>query len=360
MQDALDLAVIRCKLADWIAAKLPDATDLTVSALERPGSGTSNETFFFQLDYRQSRQAVSKNLVVRWPPKGFLVFPADSYDMAQQFRLLKRLADTPVPSPPVHWVEEDSAVLGLPFYVMERVDGWVPGDFPPYHVEGPLVEATEAERAETWLGAVEAMAKIHMLDWRAAGLEFLGVPTGNQHMLRQIAYYDRVFAQNNEEMAPPLANAREWLLKNSFTPKRTTLCWGDARLGNMVFSGYKVAAALDWEMACIGDPESDLAWFAHIDWASSAGRPANPLPRIAGLPSVEETVAHYQELTGAKVENFHYYDVFAAFRLAVVYTRIENDARYLARSGNAKGFLTWTHYEKLERLTKGPPDRASR
>jgi aminoglycoside phosphotransferase (APT) family kinase protein len=315
-----------------------------------PGAGSSNETFLFRLDRCEGGNTVSQNLVIRWKPKGFLVFPEDSYDMQQQFRLQSCLADTPVPAPPVYWLEEDPAVIGAPFYIMERVDGWIPGDFPPYHIEGKLFEASEADRAKTWLGVVDTMIKIHTLDWRAAGLEFLGVPQGKDFIKNQVAFWDRVFQQNNEPMPAVLATTREWLLENSFTPNHLSLTWGDARLGNMIFRDYDVVAALDWEMACIGDPESDLAWFAHVDWASSAGRPSSPLPRLAGLPSIEETLAYYERATGRKVENFHYYDVFATWRLALVYTRIEQDEKYLARSGNRKGFLTWTHDEKLKRL----------
>jgi len=87
-----------------------------------------------------------------------------------------------------------------------------------------------------------------------------------------------------------------------------------------------------------------------VDWASSEGRPASPTPRLEGLPSIAETIARYEKITGRVVKNFLYYDVFAAWRLAIVYTRIEQDEKYLARSGNKKGLLTSTHFEKLARL----------
>lgn len=350
MADEVDLDLVREKLANWFATKLPQASEISLSSLKRAGAGSSNETFFLQLDWREGADKFSKNLVVRWPPKGFLVFPEYSYDMRQQYRLLEYLADTPVPTPPVFWMEEDVSVLGAPFYIMERVDGWVPSDFPPYHTAGPLFEASESDRASIWLDAVDTLAKIHTVDWQAAGLDFLGVPKGKGYIEKQIAYYDEVFEKNNEPMPPVLARAREWFLDNSFTPRYLTLCWGDARLGNMVFRDHRVAAVLDWEMACIGDPESDLGWFAHIDWASSIGRPTEPLARLKGLPSMEETIAHYERTTDRKVENFTYYEAFATWRMAILYTRIEQDERYLQRSGNAKGFINWTHFEKLQRL----------
>jgi len=350
MTDTIDLNEVREQLAHWFSKQFPQATEITVSPLKAPGSGSSNETFFFQLDRQEGGETYSQDLVIRWPPKGFLVFPEHSYDMKKQYRLLQCLADTPIPTAQVYWMEEDSSILGAPFYIMERVDGWVPGDFPPYHIQGPLFAACEADRAKVWRGAIDTMIEIHALDWQAAGLDFLGRPTAKGFIETQVAFYDEAYQQNDESLPPILAATREWLLDNNFSPTRHTLCWGDARLGNMVFRDYEVAAALDWEMACIGDPESDLAWFAHIDWACSEGRPTDPFDRMAGLPSIEETIAYYERKTNRKVENFSYYDVFATWRMAIVYTRIEQDARYLARSGKSKEMITRTHFEKLQRL----------
>lgn len=116
------------------------------------------------LHWRQGSEAFEKHLVVRWPPTGFAAFPRHAYGMGRQFRLLKGLATTAVPVPPVLWMEEDASVIGLPFYIMEKVDGWVPGDFPPYHVAGPLFDATEADRARIWWNAIDTMARVHSVD----------------------------------------------------------------------------------------------------------------------------------------------------------------------------------------------------
>ena len=346
-----DFNAVHARLTDWVVLQLPSAQNITLSALKRPGAGISNETYFFDLKWTQHREVFEKHLVVRWPPTGFAAFPRHAYDMGQQFRLLKSLADTAVPVPPVLWMEEDASVIGLPFYVMEKVEGWVPGDFPPYHIAGPLFEANEEDRAKIWWSAIDTMAHIHSVDWEKAGLDFLGVPNdGNTFMERQIALYEEVFRLNGEPMPAILSNTRDWLLRHSFAPKRLGLCWGDARLGNLLIRDHKVAAVLDWEMACLGDTESDLGWFAHIDWATSAGRSKGAFPRMSGLPDMAATMAHYAEVSGRKVENLHYYEVFATWRMAILFTRIEQDASYLTRSGNAKGFITWTHFEKLQSL----------
>jgi len=348
---AMDPEVQRQRLTSWLVARLPLAQDLQVSPLQRPDGGISNETYFVDVRYRQQGQAVERTLVLRWPPKGFAAFPREVYDMGRQYRLLEALAATPVPVPPVLGLEEDADVLGAPFYVMEKVQGWVPSDFPPYHMSGPLFKASVAQRQRLWWHAVETIARIHTLDWRSAGLGFLGEPgDGRNFMTSQIALYDAVHALNSEPLAPVLAHTREWLLKHSYTPRHVGLCWGDARLGNLIVRDQQVAAVLDWEMACLGDPESDLGWFAHIDWATSEGRSRGATPRLAGLPDMAQTIERYEALTGRRVERFHYHQVFATWRLAILFNRIEQDPHYLARSGNAKGAITAPHLAKLERL----------
>jgi aminoglycoside phosphotransferase (APT) family kinase protein len=347
---AIDLETARRRLPAWFATRLPGATDIVVSSLSAPGAGSSNETYFVTVSYKRDGEAVTKDLVIRWPPTGFLVFPADSYDMARQYELLRCLQPTAAPTPGVFGVETDPSVLGAPFFLMEKVSGWIPGDFPPYHREGRLFDASAEDREQVWWSGLEAVAAIHAVDWQSSGLDMLGVPETADYLDQQIALYDAVLAQNDEPIPELLAATRQWLLDNRFTPSHHCLCWGDARIGNMVFQDQEVVAALDWEMAAIGDPVADLAWYIHVDWAASEGRPAAPTPRLAGLPGPAETIARYEAITGRAVENFAFYDVLAAYRLAVVYTRIEQDATYLARSGNVKGHLTTTHFEKLSQL----------
>ena len=349
--DTGDLEIIRQRLAAWLTDQMPQASDIVLSPLQRPGAGISNETYFCDLQWRQGGMPQTRPLVIRWPPSGFMVFPRRDYDMGRQFRLLQALGRTDIPVPPALWLEEDASVIGAPFYIMEKVAGWVPGDFPPYHAAGPLFDASLPEREAVWFNAVDTLARIHTLDWQQAGLGFLGSPaSGTDLLAQQIAYYDEVFAQNQEPMPDVLRSTRDWLMSKRFTPRHVGLCWGDARLGNLLLQGQRVAAVLDWEMASLGDPESDLGWFAHIDWATSVGRAKSPLPRLAGLPDLAQTIARYERATGRQVEHLHYHEVFATWRMAILFTRIEQDPNYLARSGNAKGFITWTHLEKLQRL----------
>ncbi|MBU3949350.1 MAG: phosphotransferase family protein [Proteobacteria bacterium] len=347
MSKEMDIENIRGRLKEWFKSKIPQASQISLSPLKKPVSGLSNQTFFFELSWWQAGEMRVENLVLRCAPTGFLMFP--KYDMKEQFILMKNLENTAVPVPRSRWLEEDESVIGVPFYIVDQVQGWIPGDHPPYHVAGPLYEATPEEKARIWWKAVDIMAKIHTLDLGEVDLGFLGVPKGGTDPIDQeIAYYDKMLKMNEEPPPPILERTRNWLKENIFEPKHVSLCWGDARLANLMYQSDEVVAVLDWEMAFLGDPESDLGWFIHMDWATSEGLQTKPSPRLAGLPGTQETLAHYERITNRKVENFFYHEVFATWRMAVVYTRLAKHQRFI--SNFTKIDITRSHFDKLTRL----------
>ncbi len=72
-------------------------------------------------------------------------------------------------------------------------------------------------------------------------------------------------------------------------------------------------------MVTLGNPVEDLGWWIFLDRHHSEGLEA---PRLLGFTSYEETLACYEEQTGRKVENLHYYQVFAGFRFGVIMIRL--------------------------------------
>jgi aminoglycoside phosphotransferase (APT) family kinase protein len=97
------------------------------------------------------------------------------------------------------------------------------------------------------------------------------------------------------------------------------LVWGDARIANQIFDDFRCVAVLDWEMASLGDPIQDLAWYCFFDrlFADGLGQ-----ARLPGIPSRDATAARYEDLTGRAPRNLDYYEVFAAFRFAVILQRV--------------------------------------
>ncbi len=316
-----DLVAAHAGLARWLRAKLPEASDLELGELSAPqASGFSNETLLFDLAWREGGKQRRESLVVRIQPTGYQVFP--EYDMRLQFETMRLLGGAGVPVPKTFWLEmEDTSLLGAPFYVMSRVTGRAATDRPLYTAEGWLKESPPADQERVWWGAIESMAKIHTIDWRKAGFGFvdrpeLGAAPLDQHM----KYYERYLAWAARGRPQPTVEAAwEWLVKNKPNDPVDSLCWGDARIGNILFDGTKVAAVLDFEMVTHGNGEQDLAWAIFLDRHHSEGI---GVPRLPGFPSFPETVARYESLVGRKVKHLHWYEIWAAFRFAVIMIRL--------------------------------------
>ena len=320
LQPERDLGELRHGLTAWLRTRLPEARDLAVAELTRPKAGFSNDTLVFEISYRDASGPRVERLVARFAPAEFRVFP--EYDLMAQAHVMRSLAATGVPVPRVRWIEEGTGGLGQPFYIMDAIDGELPSEVPPYQSFGFCFEATPARRARIWWSGLETLARVHALDWRALGLEFLGVPgAGTDPLDRQLAYWGRYLEWTVRGRAPQpiLARALAWLRGHRYTPRHVTLCWGDARLPNLIYRDDQVVGVLDWEMAFLGDPEADLGWWLFMHWATGEGY---GLPPVEGFPAREETIRRYEALTGRAVEQAFFNEVLAALRFGAIMARI--------------------------------------
>jgi aminoglycoside phosphotransferase (APT) family kinase protein len=334
-----DLDKARGVIRDWLAGKLPDARDLTISTLVGPAfTGFSNETLLFDASWHEGGEARSAGYVIRVKPTSHTIFLEADFD--SQYKVIKALSEnTDVPLPPVHWFEDDESVLGAPFFVMGKVDGHVPSDNPPYTQTGWLLEeATPAVRARVVENGLDALSQIHRTDWRRLGLDFLDKPQyGATGIDQQIAYYERSFEWAAQGRPQPVAEAAlDWVKANKPTgAQHLALAWGDARINNQMFDDAgNVVAVFDWEMVTLADPMMDLAWWLFLDRHFHEGMPAPDsegeaygtgppgLPRLEGFPTREQMVARYDELTGWQPHDLEFYEVFAGLRFAVVMMRI--------------------------------------
>jgi aminoglycoside phosphotransferase (APT) family kinase protein len=319
--EAADAERERQRFADWLGKKMPGAEALSVLPVVRSGAtGFSSDTLLFDLAWREAGVEHREGIVVRRAPIGHRVFP--SYDIPRQHRILRILATTHVPVPRTPWLEEDPAILGSAFYVMDRIEGRIPTDNPPYHVGGWVTEISPAEREALWWSGLEVLTRIHTLDWRTLGLSFVDT-TGSARtpLLRQLDDYTRFLAwAMRGEPHPTCEPALAWLRAHPPGKEEPVrFCWGDARPGNMIFQEGRCVAVLDWEMATLGNPVQDLAWWLFLDRHHSEGLGA---PRLPGFPSRVETIADWEERTGLEARHVEYYEVFAAFRFAVIMIRV--------------------------------------
>ena len=275
---------LHARLQSWLAAKVPRASGLVLSPLTKPSIGFSNETLVCYVTYREGAAERREDLVVRLEPADFQIFP--EYDLRGQARIMQCLAGTDVPVPNVRWIEEDSAVLGRAFYVMDRIAGEVPSEVPPYHAAGVFATATQTERESMWWSGIETLARVGLVELGTGnmeqggagntghGLAFLGVPpVGIPTVRPQLEYYERMLGWAEEDGEPQtvLRAAQLWLRENECETERVALCWGDSRLPNVIYRDGRIVGVLDWEMAFLGDPEADLAWWLFMDCFASGG-----------------------------------------------------------------------------------------
>jgi len=286
--------------------------------LARIGGGQSNPTFFVSYPDAGTR------LVLRKKPPGPLLPSAHAVE--REYRILKALAGSAVPVPPVLLLHEDADVVGTPFYLMERLDGRV------FH-DTALPGVARDDRRAMYFAMAETLAALHSFDWQGAGLSDFGKP-GNYYA-RQLARWGRQWRETRTREIPAVDRAIAWLGENLDETPDTTIAHGDFRLGNLMFapSEPRVIAVLDWELSTLGHPLSDVA-FSCLPWHSTPAMYAGiaGLDREGlGIPTQDEYIARYCTAAGRTEGPRRFHLAFSLLRFAVILDGIA--AR--AKSGNA-------------------------
>ncbi len=343
-----DAESTRIKLQDWLGAHLDGATDIEiVVAGANEVSGFSSDTIIFDATYTSAGTIAgivhTQGYVVRAAPFGVAVF--EEYEIGLQFSVIKALGEhTDIPVPKALWYEPDTTVLGAPFMVMEKLEGRVPSDNPPYTLPPEFLppdmeldlwvaRATPDQQRTMWLDGIDTLAKIAKVDWRALGLDDLDRSQYGPIGPEQLFGYQRHYYQ--WAMRKPVAcidHAWEWLEANRPNDQHLYgFSWGDSRLGNLMFDDdFTVKAVFDWEMVRICNPEFDLAWYL---WFDKHFTEAIGLPRLPGFPSDEECIERWETAVGRKAEHLEFYTVFTMVWFAEIMARV-------AQSNEAHGTAT--------------------
>ncbi|SHN75125.1 phosphotransferase family protein [Cryptosporangium aurantiacum] len=322
-----DLVDLRRRLTEWLTAKTGGPAE--VGELRRPGeTGMSSVSLLFDAAWTHEGERVERGLVARIPPDldAYPVFPA--YDLRRQHDVIATVAaHTDVPVPRLHWLEESPDVLGSPFLVMERVEGRIPVDNPPYVFGGWLLDAGPDEQREFQDATVRLLARVHALTDVRRRLPLLAAEAGADP-LRQLvddqrAYYEWTRAADGLRI-PVIEDAFAWLEEHwPADPGEAVLCWGDARPGNVIYDGFRPVAVLDWEMCVLGPREVDLAWMVFLHRFFQDIAEVFEFPGIPGLFRASDAVAVYEQASGHTVRDFPFFLMYAAVRHAVIMSRIK-------------------------------------
>jgi aminoglycoside phosphotransferase (APT) family kinase protein len=297
----------RTRLAAFLSRELGADGEV---AVEQFASGYSNLTYLVR--------AGDREMVLRRPPVGSKVKTA--HDMGREHAMLSRLHPVFPLAPRPLAACADPEVLGFPFYVMERVRGVVLRARLPAGLE---LSPALARGVATSL--VKALAALHAVDWRAAGIA--GHPEG--YAARQVRGWAERWRGSQTDDVPALDEVADWLAANLPAEAGATVVHNDYKHDNLVLSPddlTHIEAVLDWEMATVGDPLMDLG--TTLGYWVEAGDP-EPLRRLAfgptylpGNPSRAELAELYATASGRDLAHLGFYYAFGLFKIAVIAQQI--------------------------------------
>jgi aminoglycoside phosphotransferase (APT) family kinase protein len=265
--------------------------------------------------------------------------------MGREVAVLSKLAPVYSRAPAVIAFHDDPDVLGAPFYLMERRRGVILRKKLP---KGFVVPPETFRKLGESL--VDNLARLHSIDYTAAGLGELGKPAG--FIERQVAGWRKRYQQAQTDDYPEVVQTAEWVAANMPVESGATLIHNDYKYDNLVLDPNdltRITAVLDWEMCTLGDPLLDLGvslsyWVQADD--SEVLRHFIPGPtNLPGNLTRQEIIARYAAKTGRDTSNMLFYYAFGIFKLAVIIQQIY--ARY------AKGHTRDERFAGLNHVVEG-------
>ena len=298
--DGFDVAVVEA----WLDQNVEGfAGPLEILQFE---GGQSNPTYLFVTP--------NAKYVLRKKPTGDLLPSAHAID--REYRVISALVGSEVPVAALRGYCDDASLVGTPFYLMDFQPGRIFTD--------PLLDgSTPEERSATYDSMNSTLARLHSVDWRGAGLSDFGRP--EQFVERQLSRWSKQYSLSCTENFASMDRLRDWLSTHVPDDEQATITHGDFRLGNLIYDeeAPTVAAVLDWELATIGHPFSDLA-FNCMTYHLPAGHPiaagfiGADLVEL-GIPDEDAYLENYAERSGRDPRpHWKFYMAFSLFRTAAI------------------------------------------
>jgi len=215
---------------------------------------------------------------------------------------------------------EDRSIIGVPFYLMERVEGVVIREQLP-----PEFDA-ETDRKKIGEELVDALVELHAVDWQKTSLVNLGKPEGflERQLRRWLGQLELTLPRTRSLQG--IHEVTQWLQTHVPPQSTTSIVHGDYKLDNVMFApppATRLVAIFDWEMATLGDPLADLGWV--LSFWGPTGDPPEPEPKGSnyiteqpGFLSREEMCARYERKTGRTMEHFAFYHCLTVWKLAII------------------------------------------
>lgn len=271
-----------------------------ITAVAPITTGFSNETYVIE----------GLDLILRLPPSGGAML--EGHNVTTQARIYEELEARPGAPPVPHIIMNcaDSAVLGVPYFIMERIEGESIDDLKmtQWFIDG--ADGLRNEVCRNWVLAFAALSKLAPLDT----LGPVVTPEDDARMWREFAraadcsalvgMFDRLLAFPAPRSGPP------------------AIIHGDTKLSNLMWKDGRVTAVLDWELALNGEPLANLGYMLYA--FESDYHAATRAPKLPGMLSRDEVIALWSEISGRSAEGLFWHEIAQIGKLAAIIAEATN------------------------------------
>lgn len=298
------------KLKTYLSNNEIDANELLIKQFP---SGYSNLTYFLK--------SPSKEFVLRRPPFGAKSLQG-GHDMFREYNVLKNLKSQFSKVPDVYLYCDNSEIIGAPFYLMERVEGYIiRPNLQQKHAPGKEVIQNVSK------SLVSSLVELHSVNIEQANLNELGKING--YVKRQVEGWIKRYNHSKTDAIKNMDFIASWLNENKPIEVEGSIVHNDFKYDNLVLDKNdhsKIIAILDWEMATIGDPLMDLGTSLGY-WIDKNDLPELKLFQLSattldGNPTREGILELYEQKSGKSITNPVFYYVFGLFKIAVIAQQI--------------------------------------
>jgi len=313
--EELDSVALDRYLREHLRERTPEARGAKLEIEQFPG-GHSNLTYLIRYG--------SQEFVLRRPPIGPVAPTA--HDMPREYKLLSVIHPSFPLAPAPVVLCEDTSIIGVPFYLMERRSGRI------LRTENSE-DLSHALRRQLSASVIDTLAALHAVDIHRTGIASIGKPV--EFVTRQVRGWSERWQRSKTGEVLEMDEVIEWL--NDRLPADdgadATIVHNDFKLDNLMLDGddpARVVAVLDWEMSTVGDPLIDVG-LALTYWTMSGGAGGQENDSNSSLRAItngpgwftrEEFLSRYRAKTGRDLSRIAFYETFARFKVAVVIQQI--------------------------------------
>lgn len=287
MADATTIADMAARLEAYLGQVTGGTARL--ANLVRLTGGASRDTWSFDAHIVGGPEAGEQRLILRRDWGG--VIQPNALSRGQEFQILEVMWRAGVQIARPRWLCEDPSVLGVSFFIVDRLEGESVGR----RIVRESSLASGRRLLPKHMG--EQLAIIHHVDAHASGLTFLPTFAGGASPAARNVASARKQLDELGEPHPVLEWALRWLERHAPPCPHNVTVHGDFRIGNLMVGPDGLRGIFDWEFCHVGDPAEDLAWPCVRSWRFGQDK-----LHLGGIGDSEEFFGAYQTAGGCPVD----------------------------------------------------------